>query len=212
MHQKKEKPLEKIWNNFKQEEKLTQEQLEQFQQYESFLFEWNKHINLTAINNISGVIRQHFQDSIILRKFTDLNKINSIADIGPGAGFPAIPLKILFPHLKVFLIEVNNKKQKFLKALITNLNLINTEIIDVDWRTFVRKTDFDIDFFVTRAALNELELIRMFKPSCTYKDKILVYWASKDWEPHKKTVDLITDTKAYKLGTKERKLIFMKKN
>lgn len=210
MHKKKEKPIEKVWLEFKEKENLTNQQVEQFQLYEKLLFEWNQKINLTAITNIAGVVRQHFRDSLILRKFIDLNEINSLADIGAGPGFPAIPLKIIYPHLKVYLIEVNNKKQKFLNAIINNLNLENTEVIDIDWRTFLRKTEINIDIFVTRAALNELELIRMFKPACFYKDSTLIYWASNEWDAHKKAITFIKDRKTYTLGHKERQLIFMK--
>ncbi len=209
MKQIRERSQDVVFAGLARNEDLTVEQVEKFKIYADLLREWNEKVNLTAITNYAGIAKQHFQDSIALRKFVDLSKANSIADIGPGAGFPSIPLKILFPHLKVYLMEVNLKKQKFLNFLINRLSLENIEIIDFDWRTFLRKTDFEIDYFVTKAALHELELIRMFKPSCAYKDSKLIYWASIDWVCYPKAGKYVLDKKIYKLGRKERQLIFM---
>jgi 16S rRNA (guanine(527)-N(7))-methyltransferase RsmG len=206
----KEKPFEKIWANFQENYNLTNEQLEQFKKYQGLLSDWNKNINLTAITDLAGIIRQHFEDSLALKQFIDLNTIKSIADIGTGAGFPAIPLKIFYPHLKVFLIEVNNKKQKFLLALIDYLKLKNVEIIDLDWRTFLRTTKEQIDLFVTRAAIDETELCRMFKPGCFYKNSQLAYWTTQEWESNPKFKKFLIDQKEYNLGNKHRKLAFMR--
>jgi len=210
MKKVKEKPAAKVWECLKENENLTDQQVDQFKIYANLLIEWNKKFNLTGIKDLSGIARQHFQDSIVLRKFLDLNKINTLVDIGTGAGFPAIPLKILFPHLKMFLIEVNKKKIEFLNFLISGLYLKDVEVVDLDWRTFLRKMDADVDVFLTRAAMNDLELSRMFKPACPYKNTTLVYWASIDWQPHQKVKHLVKEIKEYKLGKKERKLVFMK--
>lgn len=204
----KERSPEKIWIEFQRELSLSSEELEKFKKYTVILREWNKKFNLTAITNLAGVIRQHFLDSLVLKKFVDLKKIESIADIGPGAGFPAIPLKILFPNLHVYLIEVNQKKQKFLRFLVDSLKLEKVEIVDIDWRTFLRKTEFNIDFFVTRASLHDIELIRIFKPACFYKNSQIIYWGSIDWLPYSKAEKYIKQEKIYKIGKKERKLVF----
>ncbi len=209
MEKVKEKSAEKIWAGFQEAQKLTDKQLEMFKKYEALLSEWNKTVNLTAITNLGGIVRQHFEDSLELRKFTDLNQIKNIADIGPGAGFPIIPLKILYPHLNVLLIEVGKKRHKFLAALAETLQLENIEICDMDWRTFLRTTQFDIDLFVTRATINELELSRMFKPASSYKNSTLVYWVSEEWQPHERAEKFVKETKEYKLGIKNRKLAFM---
>jgi 16S rRNA (guanine(527)-N(7))-methyltransferase RsmG len=205
----REKDPERIWKEFAQNLNLDAEKLEKFKKYAQLLTEWNEKFNLTAITNLGGIVRQHFLDSLALQDFLDLNKVDSIADVGAGAGFPAIPLKIMFPNLHVYLIEVNKKKQKFLQFLANSLNLENVEIIDIDWRTFLRKTDAEVDYFVTRAALNELELIRMFKPTCFYKNSKLVYWVSENWECYPKAQNYIIDIKEYDLGKKPRKLVFM---
>jgi 16S rRNA (guanine(527)-N(7))-methyltransferase RsmG len=209
MNKLREKPAEKIWAEFQESHKITDEQLEQFKKYKDLLSEWNKTMNLTAIHDLSGIVRQHFEDSVALAQHIDLKTIKSLADIGTGAGFPAIPLKIIFPHLQIFLLEVNKKKQQFLQALIDHLNLKDIEIVDLDWRTFLRTTQADIDLFVTRAAIDELELSRMFQPGCFYKNSRLIYWVTDVWEPHPRAKQFLRDLKNYSLGKRQRKLAFM---
>ena len=204
----REKAPEKVWIDFKKQENLTQEQVEKFKDYAALLLEENKKINLTAITSLTGVVRQHFQDSFALQYFVDLKKIKTIADVGAGAGFPSIPLKILYPNLNVILIEVNKKKQKFLSELILALDLQDIQVVDLDWRTFLRTTKFDVDLFVTRAALSDDELCRMFRQTCFYKNKKLVYWGTNDWLPQPKNEEYLKEIKDYKLGKKERKLFF----
>lgn len=206
----RQKPVEKVWEDFKELVKPTKEQLLQFEQYAGYLLECNKLFNLTAITDLSGVARQHFQDSLALSQFFDLNSVKTIADIGTGGGFPGIPLKIIFPHLHVILIEVTRKKREFLADVIKILELDNITICDLDWRTFLRKTEYPIDLFVTRAALDDMELIRMFRPACFYKDKTIAYWAAKDWQPTPKAAQFVSRTESYKLAHKERKLVFFK--
>ncbi len=206
----REKAPEKVWVDFARDQKISNVQLEKFQAYEKLLSEWNQNINLTAIKDLSGIVRQHFVDSIVLRDFVDLNKTKLIVDIGSGAGFPGIPLKILYPNLQVILIEVSKKKQNFLEAVIDELELENIEVCGMDWRTFLRTTNAEVDFFITRAAIDEAELCRMFKPGCTYKNAGLIYWVTDEWQPNPKFEGLIKEYKAYKLGKKRRRLAFFK--
>jgi 16S rRNA (guanine(527)-N(7))-methyltransferase RsmG len=205
----RQKPPEKVWAEFQEQVKPTKEQLLQFQRYAAYLLECNEFFNITALTELSSVVRQHFHDSLALANVIDLKSITSIADIGTGGGFPGLPLKIMFPHLKVLLLEVNKKKQGFLADVVKILGLTDVEICGVDWRTFLRTTDYTIDLFVTRAALDDLELIRVFKPSSPYNKSTLVYWVSKEWEPHPKVQPFIRRSEAYRLGHKDRKLIFM---
>jgi|SaaInlLV_10m_DNA_2_1039722.scaffolds.fasta_scaffold00141_25 16S rRNA (guanine(527)-N(7))-methyltransferase RsmG len=205
----RQKPAEKVWKEFKEQEKLTDEQLIKFQKYEALLTEWNKNINLTAIHNLSEMVQRHFRDSLALRNCEDLGKIKSITDVGAGAGFPSIPLKIMFPHLGVILLEVNKKKQLFLKELIKVLELEGVEVCGIDWRTFLRTTEGDIDLFLARASLPDDELIRMFKPGCSYKKSQLVYWASMQWEPDERTVPFIKKECEYTIKKRNLKLVFL---
>lgn len=205
----RQKAADKVWTDFTEDEKITEEQLKQFEKYADFLMQRNEEFNLTAIRELSGVVRQHFQDSISLHKFMDLTKITTICDIGTGAGFPAIPLKIMFPHLHVILIEVTKKKLIFLEELIDLLQLDNVELCELDWRTFIRTTEGDINLFVTRAALDDLELTRSLKPACFYSKTPIVYWVSEEWEPNPKISHLVKRIETYKLAKKTRRLAFI---
>ena len=80
----------------------------------------------------------------------------------------------------------------------------------LDWRTFLRNTELDIDLFVTRAAIDELELVRTFKPSCFYNKSTVVYWAAETWRCHTKAEAFVNKIEGYKLGQKNRKLVFFK--
>lgn len=108
---------------------ISKEQIEQLNKYKDYLKSQNKLYNLTALIEDEDIYLKHFYDSIIISKYYDFKKINTISDIGTGAGFPGIVLKIFFPNLKVFLIDSNNKKIKFLNELIKLLNLKNIETI-----------------------------------------------------------------------------------
>ena len=205
----REKPSDRVWADFKDKEKLTDEQVIKFQKYESILSEWNKVMNLTAISGLSELVARHFSDSLILRNFLDLTKVNLVADVGSGAGFPGIPLKILFPDLKVILIEVTKKKQRFLQEVITHLELQDIEVCNLDWRTFLRKTERGVEYFLARASIGPLELCRMFKPGCPYKNAKLVYWASEIWEPQPFVEKFVRENFEYTLKRKKRKLVLM---
>ena len=207
----KQKPVDKAWAEFDEFVKPTQEQRDLFERYAAYLLECNQFFNLTAITDVAGVLRQHFEDSVALAKFMDMTTVTMIADIGTGAGFPALPLKIMFPHLKVLLVEVTHKKREFLTEVIKLLKLEDVEVCPLDWRTLLRTTSYPADLFVTRAALEDLELIRMFKPACPYNNATLVYWASKDWEAHPKTTPFIKKMESYRLGYKDRRLAFLGK-
>ena len=95
--------------------KFTEEQLNQFSKYMNLLLEWNEKINLTAITDPNEVILKHFIDSLTINKYIKEN--STLADVGTGAGFPGIPLKILRPDLKITLVDSLNKRINFLILL-----------------------------------------------------------------------------------------------
>ena len=134
------KKLAQAWNTLIKQEKLSDKQVQQFQRYVDLLLEWNQKVNLTAITNKVAIVHDHFRDSLQIGRFIDIKTLTAIADVGTGGGFPGIPLKIKYPHLRVILIEVNRKKIMFLEHLIEELGLKEIELYTLDWRTFLRKT------------------------------------------------------------------------
>ena len=108
---------------------LTEKQIEQFEKYYELLVEWNKVMNLTGITEFDEVMQKHFVDSVAAAKYVEMEKINSLIDVGTGAGFPGIPLKIVYPHLQVTLLDSLNKRIKFLDEVVDNLGLTGIETV-----------------------------------------------------------------------------------
>lgn len=102
---------------------FTKEQERKFYTFYEILLEWNKVMNLTAITEFTEVVNKHFLDSIYLNRVADLNQPLHILDLGTGAGFPGIPLKIAFPDIKITLVDSLNKRVGFLDKVISELGL-----------------------------------------------------------------------------------------
>ncbi|UOR10758.1 16S rRNA (guanine(527)-N(7))-methyltransferase RsmG [Halobacillus amylolyticus] len=102
---------------------LDEKQQQQFKQYFEILVEWNDKMNLTAITDQEGVYLKHFYDSLTAAFYHDFSKPLTICDVGAGAGFPSIPLKIVFPHLKVTIVDSLKKRITFLNHLAHELEL-----------------------------------------------------------------------------------------
>jgi len=135
---------------------LNDHQLEQFQRYYELLVEWNKVMNLTAITEKEDVIIKHFADSLLLAKYTKLDESLSVIDVGTGAGFPGIPLKIAFPGLKVTLMDSLNKRVKFLNEVIRTLEMDDIEAIHSRAEDGGRNAQYreKYDLAVSRAVAN----------------------------------------------------------
>lgn len=199
------------WKAFTQEFNVSKKQVEQLHTYISLVLEANELFNLTAITDLHNVVAYHIQDSLALAKGVDLATISALADIGTGAGLPGIPIKIMFPHIKVGLLEVNKKKIEFLKSVIAMLGLEDIEVWDIDWRTFLRKTSYPAQLFTARASLHTDELMRMFKQSSAYNQSTLVYWASKDWHISHIEEPFFVKEVPYTIKSRQRRLIFFAK-
>lgn len=213
MNNKQKRIADATWKRFTAEEELSPQQEQQFEKYCEFLREENLKYNLTAIKDVAGIVRYHFQDSLILRKFVELHGVTTLVDVGTGAGFPAIPLKIMFPDLAILLVEMNSKKQYFLTILAETLGLSGIEIAEYDWRTFLRVTEGDLPLFVSRASLSTRELCRLFRETSPYKNALLVYWASEQWEPEDDTVaSHVIARWEYRVGGKKRVLVALQKD
>lgn len=123
-----------VIENFKNElynygYKITEQQFDSFMKYYELLVSWNEKMNLTAITEFSEVLIKHFLDSLSIIKIIDLNKVSSLIDVGTGAGFPGIPIKIMYPELEVTLLDSLQKRISFLDNVILELGLDNITTI-----------------------------------------------------------------------------------
>lgn len=133
---------------------LTDKQLSQLEEYYNLLIEWNAKINLTRIIKKEDVYLKHFYDSLTLSKVIDLNQDLSLCDIGTGAGFPGIVLKICFPNLKITLVDSLQKRINFLNEVIEKLSLKDIEAIHDRAEDYAKNHREEYDIVTSRAVAN----------------------------------------------------------
>ena len=149
--------LEKFKNGLQQLHiALSEKQMEQFLQYYELLVEKNKVMNLTAITEFDEVVEKHFLDSVSLTQQLDLHQPLKVLDLGTGAGFPGIPLKIVFPELEITLMDSLNKRVLFLQDVISSLQLENIEAVHGRAEEAARNKKYreSFDLCVSRAVAN----------------------------------------------------------
>ena len=188
----------------------TEKQQEQFEIYYSLLVEWNQKMNLTAITEKEQVYQKHFVDSLCFTKAVQLDN-QTLLDIGSGAGFPSIPLKIMFPSLKVTIIDALKKRITFLEELTKQLG-IEVELIHGRAEEYKRKHCFDL---VTARAVSNL---RMLSELCIPFAKIDGYFVSmkgpkleQELEDSENAISLlggkVDEIVAYELNDEQRKIL-----
>lgn len=135
---------------------LSEQQIKQFIQYYEMLVEWNQVMNLTAITEYDDVMKKHFVDSVSLIKAYDVNKSATVIDVGTGAGFPGLALKIAYPNLQVTLLDSLNKRINFLNAVIEKLGLTGVDTVHGRAEDFAKpdKLREKFDLCVSRAVAN----------------------------------------------------------
>ena len=147
----------------------TEEQLKQLDKFYHLMIEWNEKINLTRITEEQDVYLKHFYDSLTLNKVVDLKKVNTLCDVGTGAGFPGIVLKIVFPNLKVTLIDSLQKRVNYLNEVIKELELKDIKAEHARGEEY--KGQFDV---VTSRAVANIEKLVGFTMHLVSKDGIFV--------------------------------------
>lgn len=134
---------------------LTSYQQEQLKKFYHLLISWNEKINLTRITSENEVYLKHFYDSLTITKVIDLNKINTLCDVGTGAGFPGIVLKIVYPNLKITLVDALQKRVNYLNEIIKELDL--SDIVAIHSRGEDLKEKYDV--VTARAVANITKLL-----------------------------------------------------
>lgn len=174
---------------------LTEEQIDSFLIYYEMLEEWNQVMNLTTVTEYNEVMKKHFIDSLSLVKAYDPDKRTSVIDVGTGAGFPGLALKIAFPDLKVTLLDSLNKRINFLDAVIDRLHLQGVETIHGRAEDFARpgKLRESYDLCVSRAVANLSTLSEYCLPFVKTGGLFIAYKSERSAEEIQTAEKAITD-------------------
>lgn len=160
---------------------LSQKQLDQFMKYYEILVEKNKVMNLTSITEFNEVIVKHFLDSLAIVKVCDIKQVKRMIDIGTGAGFPGIPLKIVFPELKVVLLDSLKKRIGFLEEVVNEVDITGIEMLHGRAEDFANNLLYreGFDLCVSRAVANLSTLSEYCLPFVKVGGKFIAYKSGK---------------------------------
>lgn len=198
---------------------LNDTQLQQFQDFYELLIEKNKVMNLTAITEEEEVIDKHFIDSLTCKRVMDMNQVRSVIDIGTGAGFPGIPLKIVYPEIEFVLLDSLNKRVKFLNEVIEVLHLEKIQAVHGRAEDLARKPEFRgrFDLCVSRAVANLSTLSEYCIPFVRVNGYFISYKAQKGLEEiqecnhcMKELGSKIIDTDEFQLTDEDSKRVLIK--
>ena len=136
--------------------RLTDVQKRQFDRYYELLIEWNRVMNLTGITEYDEVNLKHFTDSLTIVRIKDMENVSTLIDVGTGAGFPGIPVKIAFPYIKVTLLDSLNKRIKFLHQVVAELDLDDVVTLHGRAEDYAKKEEYreQFDLCASRAVAN----------------------------------------------------------
>jgi 16S rRNA (guanine527-N7)-methyltransferase len=157
---------------------LSSIQLEQIQKYISLLLLWNQKVSLTSIENPQELVSRHFGESFFGAKFIE-NVGCRLADVGSGAGFPGLALKIALPELQVFLIEQDTRKATFLNEVIRALNLNGAKVLRTQYEALAPETA-DFDFIVSRAVGDHKSLLTWAAPRLSESGQAVLWIGAED--------------------------------
>lgn len=143
---------------------ITKEQLNKLKEFYCLMIEKNKVMNLTRITDEQDVYLKHFYDSLTIVKTVDLTKELTLCDVGTGAGFPGMVLKIVFPNLKITLIDSLQKRINYLNEVINKLNLKDIEAIHARSEDYIKKNNKKFDIVTSRAVANLKKLSEITLP------------------------------------------------
>lgn len=199
---------------------LTDVQAEQFLEYYRRLIETNRVMNLTAITEFEDVVEKHFLDSVLAARYFDFSSAQSLIDVGTGAGFPGIPLKILYPQLQVVLLDSLRKRVDFLRGIVDNLKLCSVEAVHGRAEEIGRDARFreSFDVCVSRAVANLSTLSEYCTPFLKTGGVFISYKSGTADEEAEKAAGAIkklgcrrVKTEKYSLGEAGRSLIFIER-
>ena len=182
----------------------TPHQINQLEEYYKLLIEWNNNINLTRITEEKDVYLKHFYDSLTIRKVVNLDKYSTLLDFGTGAGFPGMVLKIMYPNLKITLVDSLQKRINFLNEVIKKLDLKDIETIH---ERIENIKDKHYDIITTRAVANLSKLLNYTNRIIDSTTLFIPLKANID----KEIIESQKESKKYKLQISKREEFYLPK-